>query len=151
MKNKILPTCLQGNYGDSLGEFSNTSYGAFEAERVEGVHRDTYRYGFVSRDGPQHLTAHWISKLVSLHKQVVYKQSEVVWTHQNSDLWLSYFLIYIWIKMTHTVYIPWQVSYPLQLPQQQFRLSNALLFYLTYIVPWRNMLTPSSLKANLIK
>ena len=27
MKNKILPTCLQGNYGDSLGEFSITSYG----------------------------------------------------------------------------------------------------------------------------
>ena len=23
MKNKILPTCLQGNYRDSLGEFSN--------------------------------------------------------------------------------------------------------------------------------
>ena len=32
MKNKILPTCLQGNYRDSLGEFSNTSYGVFEAE-----------------------------------------------------------------------------------------------------------------------
>ena len=26
MKNEILPTCLQGNYGDSLGEFNNTSY-----------------------------------------------------------------------------------------------------------------------------
>ena len=25
MKNKILPICLQGNYGDSLGEFSNVS------------------------------------------------------------------------------------------------------------------------------
>ena len=33
MKNKILPTCLQGNYRDSLGEFSNTSYGVFGAER----------------------------------------------------------------------------------------------------------------------
>ena len=32
--NKILPTCLQGNYGDSLGEFSNMSYGMFRAERV---------------------------------------------------------------------------------------------------------------------
>ena len=29
MKNKILPICLQGNYTDSLGEFSNTSYGVF--------------------------------------------------------------------------------------------------------------------------
>ena len=26
MKNKILPTCLEGNYRDSLGEFSNTSW-----------------------------------------------------------------------------------------------------------------------------
>ena len=32
MKNKILPTCLQGNCTDSLGEFSNTSYGVFGAE-----------------------------------------------------------------------------------------------------------------------
>ena len=35
MKNKILQTCLQGNYRDSLGEFSNTSYGVFGAERVQ--------------------------------------------------------------------------------------------------------------------
>ena len=34
MKNKILPTCSQGNYRDSLGEFSNTSHGVFEAERI---------------------------------------------------------------------------------------------------------------------
>ena len=34
MKNKILPTCLQGNYGDSLGEFINTSDGVVGAERV---------------------------------------------------------------------------------------------------------------------
>ena len=33
MKNKILPTCLQGNYGDSLGEFNNMPYGKFGAER----------------------------------------------------------------------------------------------------------------------
>ena len=33
MKNKILLTCLQGNYRDSLGEFSNMSYGVFMAER----------------------------------------------------------------------------------------------------------------------
>ena len=26
VKNKIRPTCLQGNYSDSLGEFSSTSY-----------------------------------------------------------------------------------------------------------------------------
>ena len=37
MKNKFLPTCLQGNYRDSLGEFSNTSYGTLEAERVKGL------------------------------------------------------------------------------------------------------------------
>ena len=35
MKNKILPTCLQENCGDSLGEFLNTSYGEVEAERVK--------------------------------------------------------------------------------------------------------------------
>ena len=35
MKNKILPTCLQGNYGDSLGEFSNTSCGVVGVERVK--------------------------------------------------------------------------------------------------------------------
>ena len=29
MKNIILPTCLQENYRDSLGELSNTSYGVF--------------------------------------------------------------------------------------------------------------------------
>ena len=34
MKSKIVPTCLQGNYRDSLGEFSNTSYGIYWAERV---------------------------------------------------------------------------------------------------------------------
>ena len=35
MKNKILPTCLQGNYRNSLGEFSNTSYGVVGAERIK--------------------------------------------------------------------------------------------------------------------
>ena len=35
MKNKILPTCLKGNYGQSLGEFSNMSYGVVRAERVK--------------------------------------------------------------------------------------------------------------------
>ena len=34
-KKKILPTDLQGNYGPSLGEFSNTSYGVVGAERVK--------------------------------------------------------------------------------------------------------------------
>ena len=34
MKNKILPTCLQGNYRDGLGEFSNMSFSAFGAEGV---------------------------------------------------------------------------------------------------------------------
>ena len=48
MRNKILPTCLQGNYRDSLREFSNTSYGVFESERVKGaqqkvVIRDYFR------------------------------------------------------------------------------------------------------------
>ena len=36
MKNKILPTCLQGDNGDSLGEFSNISSGIVGAERVKG-------------------------------------------------------------------------------------------------------------------
>ena len=31
MKNKVLQTCLQGNYRASLGEFSNTTYGVFGA------------------------------------------------------------------------------------------------------------------------
>ena len=35
MKNKILPTSLQGNYGDSLGECSNTSYGLVGAGTVK--------------------------------------------------------------------------------------------------------------------
>ena len=34
MGNKILPICLQGNYRNSLGEFSNTSHGVFGAETV---------------------------------------------------------------------------------------------------------------------
>ena len=40
VKNKILPTCSQGNFRDDLGEFSNTSYGVFRAERVK-VYRDS--------------------------------------------------------------------------------------------------------------
>ena len=35
MKNKILPTCLQGNYGDSLGELSKMSYGIAGAKNVQ--------------------------------------------------------------------------------------------------------------------
>ena len=35
MKNKILPICLQGNYRDSLGESSNTSFGLVGAARVK--------------------------------------------------------------------------------------------------------------------
>ena len=38
MKNKILSTCLQGNYKDSKGEFSNASYDVFGAERVKDEH-----------------------------------------------------------------------------------------------------------------
>ena len=34
MKNQILPTCLQVNYRNSLGEFSNTSCGMIGAESV---------------------------------------------------------------------------------------------------------------------
>ena len=34
MTNQTLPTCLQGDYRDGLGEFSNASYGVFGAERV---------------------------------------------------------------------------------------------------------------------
>ena len=33
MKHKILPTCLQGNIRDSLGEFSNISYSMLGADR----------------------------------------------------------------------------------------------------------------------
>ena len=35
LKNKLLPTSLQGNNRDSLGEFSSTSYGEFAAESVK--------------------------------------------------------------------------------------------------------------------
>ena len=35
MKNKLLLTCVQGNYRDSLGEFSNRSCGALGAERFK--------------------------------------------------------------------------------------------------------------------
>ena len=43
MKNKILPTCLLGNYENSLEEFSNASYGIVGAERVKIVLK-TYNY-----------------------------------------------------------------------------------------------------------
>ena len=39
MKNKFLPTCLQGNNRDSLGEFSNTSHGELGAGRVTVSHK----------------------------------------------------------------------------------------------------------------
>ena len=35
IKSKILPTCLQGKYQDSLGELSNTSHDIFGAERAK--------------------------------------------------------------------------------------------------------------------
>ena len=37
MKNKILPTCIHGNYGDSLGEFDNMSDGVFRDEKVKDI------------------------------------------------------------------------------------------------------------------
>ena len=37
MKNQILSTFLQGNYKDSLGEFSNTSYGVFGASVLHSL------------------------------------------------------------------------------------------------------------------
>ena len=37
MKNEILPTCLYGNYRDSLGEFDNMSDGVFRDEKVKDV------------------------------------------------------------------------------------------------------------------
>ena len=36
MKNKILPICLQGNYG----EFSNTSHGVVGAERILNIYNN---------------------------------------------------------------------------------------------------------------
>ena len=38
MKNNILPTCLQGNYRDSLGEFSNMLYGMLGLRGLKFVH-----------------------------------------------------------------------------------------------------------------
>ena len=35
MKNEIPPTCLQENFRDSFGEFSNMSYGVVRAEKVK--------------------------------------------------------------------------------------------------------------------
>ena len=37
IKSKILPTCLQGKYRHSLGEFSKTSYGVLGTERVKAL------------------------------------------------------------------------------------------------------------------
>ena len=54
MKNKILPICLQGNYRDSLGEFSDTLNGAFGAERVN------------EQQETQHLTVNWYIKKLNL-------------------------------------------------------------------------------------
>ena len=42
MKNKILPTCLQANYRDSLGEFSNTEYGVLGLRAFGAVSRHDY-------------------------------------------------------------------------------------------------------------
>ena len=39
MEKQILSSCLQGSYRDSLGEFSNASYGVFRAERVNVLSR----------------------------------------------------------------------------------------------------------------
>ena len=39
MNNKVLPTFLQAKYRDSLGEFSNTSYGIFGAVMVKYTDR----------------------------------------------------------------------------------------------------------------
>ena len=44
IKNKILPTCLQANHRDSLGEFSNTSYDVFWAEGQSIGLREKQKY-----------------------------------------------------------------------------------------------------------
>ena len=46
MKNKILPTCLQGNYRDSLVEFNNTSHGVGREGLTETI-TGNYLVGFV--------------------------------------------------------------------------------------------------------
>ena len=54
MKNEILPTCLQGNYRNSLGEFRKTSHGVLGAERVNQVLfvlRDDLKPGWVKYFG----------------------------------------------------------------------------------------------------
>ena len=43
MKNLILPACLHGNYRDSLGEFSNTSYFVFGAEMLKVLDNSSQR------------------------------------------------------------------------------------------------------------
>ena len=50
MKNKILPTRLQGNYRNSLGGFSNTSHGLFAAERVRNDREANTKHGPVVRN-----------------------------------------------------------------------------------------------------
>ena len=59
MKNKIFPTCLQGNYGDSLGEFSNMSYmyGMFGADRVKVVKVYMYICSNSALDNQSELTS----------------------------------------------------------------------------------------------
>ena len=42
MENKILSTCLQENYRNSLGEFSNTSYGVFSVANETGSCLEKY-------------------------------------------------------------------------------------------------------------
>ena len=42
MKSYILPNCLKGKYGYHLGEFSNTSFVVFGAERVN---KDSFKGG----------------------------------------------------------------------------------------------------------
>ena len=45
VKCEILPNCLKGKYGYSLGEFSNTSNVVFGAERVQCVRLESSGLG----------------------------------------------------------------------------------------------------------
>ena len=44
-KNEVLPACLEGNYGDILGEFRIKPYGVFGAERINRKFHSCARTG----------------------------------------------------------------------------------------------------------
>ena len=67
MKNKILPTCLQGNFGDSLGEFSNAS--SLRLNYVRPNRRYLGTFQFIKQKYLNHSDiVPWVPWAIKIHK-----------------------------------------------------------------------------------